>query len=98
MYNLKVLHLWYVLPRLWYYLPQHKFRGVRIFFSAALAECASLFTFTPQIIVRINNHCSKRCQGGIESVGYIPEAVNNLEFELELLRHTRKPKTLNPWL
>jgi len=48
--------------------------------------------------VRIINHDSKRCQGGIESVGYVPEAVKNLEFELELLRHTWKPKTLNPWL
>ena len=49
--------------------------GIRISFSAALAEWASLFPFTTQIIVRIINHDSKRCQGGIESVGYVPEAV-----------------------
>ncbi len=33
----------------------------------------------PQIIMKIINHNSKRCQGEIESVGYAPEAVQGAQ-------------------
>ena len=44
-----------------------------------LAEWASLFPFTHQIIVRIINQASKRCQERLGSAGYFRKAIQDVK-------------------
>jgi len=39
----------------------------------------SLFPFTPQIIMRIRNQASKRCQGRLGSAGYVRKAIQGVK-------------------